>query len=168
MAEVRPARDEDVEAICDICARAYQATYGELVSAGYLDRILDEAYHPEPVGKKITAAPPDWLGFQVIEEDGRVTGFAAGGIVRPGVGELFTLYLEPGELGRGLGTLLLDRVTEQLREQGATEMWAAVLAGNELGLPFYRARGFVKAGERKAYGTTEAEDYWSWLLRRPI
>ncbi|MBG0567636.1 GNAT family N-acetyltransferase [Actinoplanes aureus] len=168
MAEVRAARDEDVEAICDICARAYHATYAGLVSSDYLNRMLDEFYRPERVGKAIAATPPDWLGYQVAEHDGRVLGFAAGGITTAGAGELFTLYLEPGERGRGLGTLLLDRITEQLREQGATEMWVAALAGNELAVPFYRARGFVKEGERPAYGTTGAEDYRSWLLRRPI
>lgn len=168
MAEVRAARDEDVDAICNICARAYQATYGKLVSSDYLNRMLDEFYRPAQVGKAVPAAPPDWLGYQVVEETGRVTGFAAGGLIRPGVGELFTLYLDPDERGRGLGTLLLDRVTAQLRSLGATEMWAAALAGNEQGMPFYRARGFVKAGERRAYGATDAEDYRSWLLRRPI
>ncbi|MEU4419356.1 GNAT family N-acetyltransferase [Actinoplanes sp. NPDC024001] len=168
MVEVRAARDDDVEIICDICARAYHAAYTGLVSSDYLDRMLAEFYRPERVGKAIAAAPPDWLGYQVAEEDGRVLGFAAGGIVAPGSGELFTLYLEPGLRGRGLGTLLLDRVTAQLRDLGATEMWVAALDGNEQGIPFYEARGFTRERRRKAYGTTDAEDYWSWLLRRPI
>ncbi|WP_328466085.1 GNAT family N-acetyltransferase [Actinoplanes sp. NBC_00393] len=168
MLEVRAARDEDVEAICDICARAYHATYTGLVSSDYLNRMLEEFYQPERVAKAVAATPPDWLGYQVVTDSQRVRGFAAGGIVGPGVGELFTLYLDPGERGRGLGTLLLDRVTDQLRALGATEMWAAALAGNEQGMPSYRARGFLKEGERRAYGATDAEDYRSWLLRRPI
>ncbi|MFC7532591.1 GNAT family N-acetyltransferase [Actinoplanes sp. GCM10030250] len=189
MAEVRAARDADVAAICDICERAYPATYTGLVSSDYLDRMLAEFYQPDRVAKAIAPAPPDWLGYQVveeqsqvveeqsqvieeqsqvIEEQSRVVGVAAGGITSPGSGELFMLYLEPGERGRGLGTLLLDRVTEQLRELGATEMWVAALEGNKLGLPFYEARGFVRQSRRKAYGTTDAEDYWSLLLRRPI
>ena len=168
MAEVRPARQDDVAAICDICTRSFHATYTGLLPTGYLERMLAEFYTPERVRTGITPTPPDRLGHQVVEEDGRVLGTAVGGLTGPGTGELHVLYLDPAERGRGLGTLLLDRVTEQVRAHGATEMWAAVVEGNDLGLPFYRARGFVQEGRRRAYGSTEQEDVWSLLLRRAV
>ncbi|MEV0895808.1 GNAT family N-acetyltransferase [Actinoplanes sp. NPDC049802] len=168
MAEVRAATDSDVAAIRDICTRGYRTTYPDLLSQEFIERMLAEFYHAERVAKEIAAAPPGWLGYQVAEEDGRVVGAAGGGLTAPGVGELFVLYLDPDERGRGLGTLLLDRITTQLRELGATEMWVAALEGNELGIPFYEARGFHKRERRRTYGSTEADNAWSWRFSRPI
>ncbi|WP_433793691.1 N-acetyltransferase family protein [Actinoplanes sp. CA-252034] len=168
MAEVRAATEGDAPAIVDICTRGYRQTYPDLLSSEFIERMLDEFYRLERVSKEVPAAPPGWLGYQVVEEDGRVLGAAGGGLTAPGVGELFVLYLDWDERGRGLGTLLLDRITGQLRELGATEMWVAALDGNELGIPFYEARGFRKVERRRTYGSTEADDAWSWRLSRPI
>ncbi|MBB2948020.1 GNAT superfamily N-acetyltransferase [Actinoplanes lutulentus] len=168
MPKVRAAREADVTSIAGICSRAYAATYQGILPAGYLDRMLAEFYVPERITKDLAPAPPSWLGYQVVEEDGRVLGTAAGSLTAPGVGELAMIYLEPGERGRGLGSLLLDRITEQVRELGATEMWVAAVVGNELALPFYEARGFTIQGKRRAYGSTDDEDAWSLRLRREI
>lgn len=168
MAVVRAARDEDAAAIVDICARGYRRTYPALLSSEFIERMIAEFYYLERVSKEVPAALPGWLGYQVVEEDGRVLGAAGGGLTAPGTGELFVLYLDPDERGRGLGTLLLDRITGQLRELGATEMWVAALDGNELGIPFYEARGFRKVERRRTYGSTEADNAWSWRFSRPI
>ncbi|WP_433828726.1 N-acetyltransferase family protein [Actinoplanes sp. CA-015351] len=168
MPKVRSAREADVTSIAGICARAYAATYQEILPAGYRDRMLAEFYVPERITKDIAPAPPNWLGYQVVEDGGRVLGVAAGSLTAPGVGELAMIYLEPDERGRGLGSLLLDRVTEQVRELGATEMWVAAVVGNEMALPFYEARGFTIHGKRRAYGSTDDEDAWSLRLRREI
>ncbi|BBH66400.1 hypothetical protein ACTI_30850 [Actinoplanes sp. OR16] len=168
MAEVRAATDDDVAAIVDICTRAYDATYRGLLPAAYLSRMLAEFYSPERVSKDIAPAPPNWLGHQVVSVNGRVLGVAAGGLTEPGIGELHVIYLDPDSRGRGLGTLLLDRITSQVRELGATELWVAAVEGNALALPFYEARGFTVQGRRRAYGSTDAEDAWSLRLRRPL
>ncbi|WP_430783062.1 GNAT family N-acetyltransferase [Actinoplanes sp. G11-F43] len=168
MVLVRAARDEDAAAIRDICVRGYRKTYPTLLSSEFIERMLAEFFTLERVTAEVAAAPPGWLGYQVAEEDGRIVGAGVGGLTAPGVGELFTLYLDPDERGRGLGTLLLDRVTGQLRAAGATEMWVAALDGNELAIPFYQARGFRKVERRRTYGSTEADDAWSWRFSRPI
>lgn len=70
------------------------------------------------------------------------------------------LYVKPALRGNGIGTALLDFVTTQQRSAGATEQWVSVTEGNDLGIPFYRARGFAVRG-RAPYivardGTAEA------------
>ena len=59
-----------------------------------------------------------------------------------------------------MGTALLEFMTKQQRSAGATEQWVSVTEGNDLGIPFYLARGFV-VRERFQYivagdGTVEA------------
>jgi ribosomal protein S18 acetylase RimI-like enzyme len=70
-----------------------------------------------------------------------------------GVGEIFVLYLDPARRGEGIGTRLLDAITEQQRAQGAAEQWVSVDPENTKGLPFYDARGFVVRGDRPAWGS---------------
>ncbi|BAL86238.1 putative GCN5-related N-acetyltransferase [Actinoplanes missouriensis 431] len=168
MAEVRAAHATDVAAIHDICTKAFHATYQGVLPAGYIGRMLAEFYPPDRIAGRIAPDSPGWLGYQVVEEGGRVLGVAAGGLTAASAAELFMMYLEPSERGRGLGTLLLNRVTEQVRELGATELWVAAVVGNDLGVPFYEARGFTIQSKRRAYGSTDAEDVWSWLLRRSL
>lgn len=69
-----------------------------------------------------------------------------GGITRPGVSELFVLYVDPSLRGQGVGTRLLEAITEELRHQGAREQWVSVTKGIQKGIPFYRTRGFPDTG----------------------
>jgi len=147
---VRAATTADVARICDICSAAYAVTYADLLPQAYIERTIRDFYHPARVEKEVSAAPPHWLGYQVVEEDGRVLGAAGGGMIGPGTGELFVIYLDPQERNRGLGTLLLDRVTAQTVAAGAKEMWVSVTPGNQRGIPFYEARGFSVVERVKA------------------
>ncbi|WP_433725631.1 N-acetyltransferase family protein [Actinoplanes sp. CA-051413] len=167
-ASVRAATAGDVAAICRICTDAYRDTYAGLLSGDYVERVIAEFYNPERVTGEIAASPPGWLGYQVVEEHGRVLGAAGGGMTGPGVGELFVIYLDPAELGRGLGTLLLNRIIEQVTELGAEELWASVVVDNTKGIPFYRARGFEEVSKRKAYGAGPEDDVWTWRMRKLI
>jgi ribosomal protein S18 acetylase RimI-like enzyme len=165
---VRTATQDDVPRICEICSTAYAVTYRDLLPADYIERTIRDFYQPERVGREVQPDPPGWYGYQVVEEAGRVLGAAGGGITAPGVGELFVIYLDPAERGRGLGTLLLDRVVEQVRSGGAREMWVSVTPGNEKGIPFYQARGFEFVEKVKAYSSLPSEDIWSLRMRKAL
>ena len=94
---------------------------------------------------------------------------AGGGVLDHAVGHVYVLYLDLGLRGRGIGTALLGFVTDQQRSAGATEQWVSVTEGNDLGIPFYLARGFVQR-ERVPFaaaddGTVEAH---SLRMRRAI
>jgi GNAT superfamily N-acetyltransferase len=165
---VRAATPGDVETICAICTSASHATYGDLLPATFIDRMIREFYRPERVEREVAARPPRWFGYQVVEDGGRVLGAAGGGITAPRRGELFVIYLDPGERGRGLGTLLLDRVIEQVRGAGAEEIWAGVVVDNERGIPFYRARGFETVETVPAHGAQPDEDVKTLRMRRRL
>ncbi len=70
--------------------------------------------------------------------------------------------------GEGIGTLLLDTITEQQRAHGAREQWVSVEPDNKKGLPFYAARGFEVRGERPEWGTRPEEGRVSLRLMRRI
>jgi GNAT superfamily N-acetyltransferase len=139
---VRPATGADAASIAMICSTAYREAYQDVLPAGYIDRSVAEFYDPQRVADDVAPAPPDWFGYQVVEEDGRVVGAAGGGMTGATAGELSLVYLDSGHRGHGLETLLLDRVSDQVRAAGGTELWVSVFLGDSAGISFYRARGF--------------------------
>ncbi|GIF14849.1 GNAT family N-acetyltransferase [Actinoplanes teichomyceticus] len=167
-AVARPATGVDAPRIAQICATAYRAAHHELLPAGYIDRTVAVYFGAERVARQVPAAPPGWFGYQVAERDGRLLGAAGGGLTAPGVGELHLIYLEPGERGRGLGTLLLDRVIEQIRAAGGTEVWLSVFLGDAAGIGFYRSRGFQPVETVRADLSREDDHIRSLRMRRPL
>jgi GNAT superfamily N-acetyltransferase len=167
-AVVRPAAEADVADIVRICSTSYRAAYRDLLPPGYIDRSVREFYNETRVTADVSASPPDWFGYQVIEEDGRVLGAAGGGMISATAGELSPAYVEPAERGRGLGTLLLDRVTEQIRAAGGTEMWVSVFLGDSAGIGFYRARGFQPMDTVRAALSRVDDHIRSLRMLRPL
>ena len=72
-----------------------------------------------------------------------IGGTEASLVVGERVAELDSLSVLPGERSRGLGTLLLDAVDEELRRLGIAELSLAVMAGNDGAARLYERRGFV-------------------------
>ncbi|GIE91385.1 GNAT family N-acetyltransferase [Actinoplanes regularis] len=167
-AVARPATSADATRIAEICTSAYEFAYRELLPAGYIARTLSTYFGEARVARQVPPAPPKWFGYQVAEEDGRLCGAAGGGLTRPGVGELHLIYLEPAERGRGLGTLLLDRVLDQIRAAGGTEVWLSLFLGDAAGIGFYRARGFHPVETVQADLSREDDHIRSLRMRRTL
>jgi len=84
-------------------------------------------------------------------------------------GEVYVLYLDPILRGQGIGTRLLDFFTKiQKHTYGSKEQWVSVAKGNNYGIPFYEARGFIFQHEEMAYGTIEEDQDISLKYKRDI
>ena len=142
--DVRLARPGEEEAICAVCRAGFALSSQGLLSPETIERQSRRYYDPQRVAREIATAgtSPGWQGYVVASGPDGLLGAAGGGVDDQGQGQLYVLYLDPRVRGRGIGTALLDAVTEQQRSLGATEQWVSVTEGNELGIPFYRARGF--------------------------
>lgn len=160
----RYATDQDVLEIARICSAGWRDTYAGLRSPQDIENAIAEFYVPERIERELGERNESWGGYVVAELDGRLLVAGGGGLIDVKVGELFVLYADPNQRRRGGGTAVLEFITERQRELGATEQWVSVEPGNELGLAFYRARGFIEHGRRPAY-RGEGE---SLRLRRSI
>lgn len=147
---MRLATEADVEAICRICEAGYRFTAGPFLPPETVDEMVAEFYNAERVAGEVDPARSTrhWQGYLVAELDGEVVGAAGGGMVADDVGQLYVIYLDLDRRGAGIGTALLDAVTDQQRALGATRQRVAVLADNPHGVPFYLARGFREIGRR--------------------
>jgi GNAT superfamily N-acetyltransferase len=73
----------------------------------------------------------------VVEDDGRIVGFALG---HAGTGNIWALFVEPGHEGRGHGRRLHDEVVAWLWAQGLMRLWLTT------GPATRAARFYVAAG----------------------
>ncbi|RFU66887.1 GNAT family N-acetyltransferase [Bacillus sp. V59.32b] len=168
MITIQKAEPEHVEGIAKVCSDGYRATYQETHTQEYIERIISEFYNHERILKEIFERQPGWNGWFVALEEGIVVGAGGGGMTGPATGEVFVLYLDPQRRNEGIGTKLLATITEEQIRQGANEQWVSVSKGNDKGIPFYEARGFVKDSEKSSYGNSEGEDYTSLRYRRVL
>jgi len=72
----------------------------------------------------------------------------------PGMGHLFSLYIDPQHTGRGLGSQLLEIATTELRQQGFEQATLWVFEGNDRANALYRRAGWT------ATGRTRIEPEW--------
>jgi GNAT superfamily N-acetyltransferase len=90
-------------------------------------------------------------------------------LAQSSVGQVLVLYLHLGLRRRGIGSALLEFVTVQQRELGATAQRVSVTEGNEMGLPFYLAHRFTQV-DRVPFLHDDAGQVaaWSLVLERSI
>jgi GNAT superfamily N-acetyltransferase len=165
---VRPAAAGDEDTICAVCSAGFSASSRGLVSEEEIARRIAEYYNPERVRSEVEPAPPYWSGYVVGELEGHVVG-ATGGSLDAEVGHVLVLYLDLDLRGSGIGTALLDHLTVQQRGAGAVRQRVSVTEGNEMGLPFYRARGFREVA-REPFGPApeEGRTAHSIVMERPL
>jgi len=145
---IRPSRDDDVAAIAAIYA--HHVLHG-LASFEEKPPAADE------IGRRRGDILARGLPYLVAERDRRVVGYCYAGPFRPRIGYRFTLedsiYVDPGEVGRGIGRLLLAPVIERCAELGYRQM-IAVIGGRETvaSIRLHESLGFAHIGVFPAIG----------------
>src|SRR4051794_25486024 len=116
---VRPSRDADVTAIA--------AIYGHHVRHGVAS--FEEVSPPaDEIGRRRDDILARGLPYLVGERAGLVIGYCYAGPFRTRTAYRFALedsiYLDPAEIGRGIGRKLLQSLIERCAEQGYRQMIA--------------------------------------------
>lgn len=146
MVVVRRAVPEDAAAIGRIHVETWQAAYAGLLPAEFLAG-LDVRERAE-TWRGVLARRPG--ATHVAEAGGEVVGFADTGPARgeAGAGELYAIYVRPGDWGTGAGRALIEAAEAALREVGFAEAILWVLTGNERAERFYRLAGWLPEDEK--------------------
>lgn len=168
MIKIKKATEEHVEDIAKVCTEAFWVTYRGMQSDEHIERVTREFYNHERILSEVTTSTRGWNGYYVAVEGGKVIGAGGGGMTGEHTGEVFVLYLDPVRRNEGIGTRLLEAITEVHKTYGAMAQWVSVLKGNQKGIPFYEAKGFSKQSERPGYGNTPEGDYMSLRYWREI
>ena len=147
---VRAALRDDAVDVARIFVESWRDSYAGLLPSTYLVRLSErrqtllwqhEIAHPGPRGGVIVAEHDDY----------GITGFASFGPARDRAigydGEVYTLYVDPNHVGRGVGKTLMRAAFARLFADGfrSSVVWA--LKGNPARY-FYEARGGRVIAER--------------------
>lgn len=168
MIEIKQADVNHINGIIKVCSEGYRNTYKDTHAKEYIERIISGFYYYERVKEEVLHISDDWNGYYVAIDDGEVVGAIGGGLIDKDQSEVFVLYLDPNRRGEGIGTKLLQALTEIQQMQGSRKQWVSVAKGNEKGIPFYEARNFQFVKEQISYGNTEDETYVSLRYYRGI
>ena len=136
---IRGASEADADAISVIGMKAMPAQYAGLVDPGAIEAAVEQSYAPSAVAECITHCreASDAL-FVVAERAGRVIGYLHFDSFGPEP-ELHRLYLDDGERGGGVGTLLMDALHARIGKESGYML--LVVEGNEGAVRFYERSG---------------------------
>ncbi|PLR95035.1 GNAT family N-acetyltransferase [Bacillus sp. T33-2] len=161
MITVQRAGSQHIAGISRVCTDGYRDTYRDTHSEEYIERVISEFYNRERIREEVIYSGEGWDGWFVALENETVLGAIGGGMIDKDKGEVFVLYLDPDRRGEGVGTLLLNALSEVQKSKGAKEQWVSVAKGNHKGIPFYEARGFKFVREQTSFGNKPEENYMS-------
>lgn len=152
MTTIRLFKQEDTENVIKVARKAWFHTYRDIFPKEKIEELLSIFYDPIHLVEGNTLKHSFW----VAETQGKIVGYVTIGLEN-GEMKLFRLYLDPDYIGRGIGSQLLQTAETFMRQHGITRYFLEVHPKNELGLSFYRRKGFVQSSKQPADCSSECE-----------
>jgi phosphinothricin acetyltransferase len=146
--QIREATIDDLPAV--------QAIYAHHVVRG-LGTFETEPPDVEEMRRRYTQITADGFPYLVADDDGRVLGYAYANHFRARAAYRNTaedsIYIDPGETGRGIGTALLNALIDRCAARGLRQMLAVIGDSDNAGsIGVHRSCGFEHTGVMKAVG----------------
>ncbi len=161
---IRDSRDDDVAAIA--------AIYGPhgLHGVASFEEVPPSV---EEMARRRAEIVGRGFSYVVGERDGRVVGYCYAGPYRLRVGYRFSvedsIYIDPREVGRGIGRVLLAEIIERTTTLGYRQM-IAVIGGSETiaSIRLHAALGFTQIGVFTGIGFKFGRWIDSVYMQRPL
>lgn len=150
---IKKPTENHIEAISAICSVGWKQTVEGKLSKEYQEQNTAFWYNHDRIQSDLAAG--FYTHIALVDSD--VRGVIGGALTGPDVGEVFMLYVDESCRYKGIGRQLLAAITELQKELGATEQWVSVQEGNQRGIPFYEARGFVYQAKNVELTDTEEQ-----------
>lgn len=145
---LRNATREDLGPLTDLWFRSAAEAFLPLLPDGF--ELPNRSRLEGPAG----ALQQERTAVLVVEDGDALLGYVTAGPSRDPdvlvpVGEIWTLFLEPGAMGRGVGKRLLQAGLDHLRGIGLDEVTLWSFRDNERANAFYERHGFRRDGAEK-------------------
>jgi [ribosomal protein S18]-alanine N-acetyltransferase len=134
---LRPAREEDIEAVLAI----EHASFGDPWNRSAFADLIDDRR----------------VAFLIADSAGAVRGYVVAWFVLD-EGEIGNLAVARDARRRGIGALLLDGAIAAVRESDVDTLYLEVRDSNAAARALYASRGFVEVGRRREYYRKPKED----------
>ena len=155
---LRQANTDDAQRIAQVQVTTWQSAYLGMIPDGYLGSLSIDRRAQNWV--KILESATTCNQTIVAEMDGVVVGFIGIGRSREseetGLGEVFSIYVEPNFQSRGIGSKLMQAGIALLKDQGLNGAVLWVLAQNIQTRAWYESHGWQSNGKSK---TDKRDDF---------
>ncbi|WP_160573676.1 GNAT family N-acetyltransferase [Actinomadura physcomitrii] len=143
---IRCARRGDSAALARLHIASWRAAYRGLLPQRYLDELSHTAW--ERTWSNRLASSEIHV---IVAEEADIIGFVSFGASRdrdaaPRTGEIYSIYLQPGQWRKGIGTQLHAEAVELLTGSEFVEATLWVLSTNISAREFYHRRGWSHDG----------------------
>ncbi len=157
---IRPADDDDFDAIKAVARVTWHDTYDEL-NEELIDRTVDDWYTDD----SMPLEAPGTVVLVVEDERGEIVGFTHA-VAQGDTADILRMYVEPDAQGEGVGTDLHDRLVEQLEAYDVDRIRSLDFAFNDASRRFYEGLGFEQTdtGEVTIEGSTYDEAVYTLEL----
>lgn len=146
MLTIRPmTAQDDFSAVAQVYVDSWQYAYRGIVPQRYLDKLSPQGW--------MTLLKTDPAASLIALQDGRIVGTSyvtfARDEVRPGYGEIVSLYLLPEAMGKGIGRQLWQAAAAHCREQGLSGICLWTFTANTRAHRFYKRMGMTASGRTR-------------------
>jgi ribosomal protein S18 acetylase RimI-like enzyme len=128
----------EVDAVCRLARRTWQATYPGIISQQQIDAMLADRYTPAAILAQLGDPGHHWL---IARDRDTIAGFAHARLDGETC-KLDKLYVDPAHQRRGIGRALVDAIRAFARQQGAGRLWLQVNRNNQQAVRAYQSYGF--------------------------
>lgn len=141
---VRTAAPEDATAVRRICVAGWRHAYDGLLPPAFIEANVRTFYRVAALREEIRE-PGAAGAWHIAERGGEPVGAGRGTVPRRGYCELFNLYVHPDAQGAGVGTALVEAITDRQTDSGGHTQLVATYEDHDA-LNFYRYHGFERLG----------------------
>ncbi|ATH93126.1 GNAT family acetyltransferase [Bacillus glycinifermentans] len=150
--QVRPMEKKDIPQVQHVAKTSWHHTYEGIIPGGVQEKFLASAYNDHRMEERLERS-----FLYVSEAEGNIVGFANfSGVNEKKEAYLAAIYLYPEYQGKGIGTALLHEGIKRLKDAG--KIFVDVEKDNQIGITFYKAKGFEVVSEYD-------EDFEGHILR---
>jgi ribosomal protein S18 acetylase RimI-like enzyme len=160
---IRESTPADLDALATVLRRAWRVAYRDLLPPAYVAAPPKEAL----VSRFRDLYRTGDARIAVATRGGTIEGFVTYGRSRDGdaaehVGEVRTIYVDPGSWRSGVGRALLEHAMLDLQRDGFSEVTVWSAADNDRANTFYDSQGFRLDGgkqRREQFGDVQELRY---------
>ena len=146
MQEIRKAGIKDTGLIRDLAFSTWPDAYGNILSTGQLNYMLELIYSKDALANQIQYLHHQFI---IVYDNNTAAGFASYSPKLKGdntVYRLHKLYVLPNQQGKGTGKLLLNFILNEIKQRGAKILELNVNRNNKA-FHFYTKIGFTISNE---------------------
>jgi len=158
--DVRRATSDDLSGVSGVFLRCWRESYRGILPVEAIDAMTDQ--RAQALWRRVLSSAE---GTVLVAAQGEQIVGVTRHAIDGSHGAVHSLYVSPGAQGAGIGRMLLDAATAELRAAGAETGLLWVFAANAPAIRFYESRGWRPDGATRVqedFGQPEQRMRQEW------